>query len=111
QAVKSPGDLQLQQQVADHDTTAFAVYSDGSIESGDHSYEESTNEHTQTSNMRSNNRSVNEVSNDCSIDALLNSQLLSLEGLDNHHQKLAEEASYAKYLAAAAAVERWNLAE
>ncbi|MCD7452081.1 hypothetical protein HAX54_014921 [Datura stramonium] len=125
-----------QQQDADHETATLAVYLEGSIEvkservSGAHSYEErTTNENTQTSDMRPNKRFVPEVSNDCSVDALLNSQLLSQtaeieslkqekeqiikekEALEIHHQKLAEEASYAKELAAAAAVELRNLAE
>ncbi|KAG5601212.1 hypothetical protein H5410_032582 [Solanum commersonii] len=125
-----------QQQDADHDAATLAAYSEGSIEAkfergtGAHSYEERlTNENIQTSNMRLNKRFVHEVSNDSSVDALLNSQLLSQtaeieslkqekeqiieekEALEIHDQKLAEEASYAKELAAAAAVELRNLAE
>ncbi|KAJ8563617.1 hypothetical protein K7X08_032069 [Anisodus acutangulus] len=126
----------FQQQDADHDAATLAMYSDGSIEakfereSGVHSYEERTvNENTQISDMRLNKRFVHEVSNDCSVDAFLNSHLFSQtaeieslkqekeqiikekEALEIHHQKLAEEASYAKELAAAAAVELRNLAE
>ncbi|XP_055829962.1 kinesin-like protein KIN-7C, mitochondrial isoform X2 [Solanum dulcamara] len=128
--------ITCQQQDADHEAATLAAYSEGSIEAkfereaGAHSYEERiTNENTQTSNMRSNKRFVHEVSNDSSVDTLLNSQLLSQtaeieslkqekeqiieekEALEIHHQKLAEEASYAKELAAAAAVELRNLAE
>ncbi|KAK4718691.1 hypothetical protein R3W88_017029 [Solanum pinnatisectum] len=125
-----------QQQDADHDAATLAAYSEGSIEAkferetGAHSYEERlANENIQTSNMRLNKRFVHEVLNDSSVDALLNSQLLSQtaeieslkqekeqiieekEALEIHDQKLAEEASYAKELAAAAAVELRNLAE
>lgn len=125
-----------QQQDADRDAATLAAYSEGSIEAkfvreaGDHSYEQRiTNPNAQTSNMRSNEIFMHEVSNDSSVDALLNSQLLSQtaeieslkqekkqiieekEALEIHHQKLAEEASYAKELAGAAAVELRNLAE
>ncbi|XP_075101079.1 kinesin-like protein KIN-7C, mitochondrial isoform X2 [Nicotiana tabacum] len=125
-----------QQQDAYHDAATLAVYSDEYTEAklereaGVCSYEERIpNESTQTSIMISNERLVHEVPNECSIDAFLNSQLLSQaaeieslkqekeqiveekEGLEIHHQKLAEEASYAKELAAAAAVELRNLAE
>ncbi|CAN4099697.1 unnamed protein product [Withania somnifera] len=125
-----------QQQDADHHAATLAVYSEGSIEakfekeSGAHSYEErNMNENTQTNDMRSNKRFVHEVSKDSSVDALLNSQLLSQtaeieslkqekvqimkekETFEIHHQKLVEEASYAKELAASAAVELRNLAE
>ncbi|KAF3658888.1 hypothetical protein T459_16857 [Capsicum annuum] len=125
-----------QQQDADHGTAALAVYSEGSMEanfvreSGAHSNEERTmNENTEMGDMRSNKRFVHEVSDDSGVDALLNSQLLSQTAemeslkqekkqiieekaaLEIHHQKLAEEASYAKELAAEAAVELRNLAE
>ncbi|XP_059299107.1 kinesin-like protein KIN-7C, mitochondrial isoform X1 [Lycium ferocissimum] len=125
-----------QQQDADYDAATLAVYSEGPIEAkfergaGVKSYEDrTTNENTQTSDMRSNKRFVHEVPNDCSVDAFLNSQLLSQaaeieslrqekeqiieekEAVEIHHQKLAEEASYAKELAAEAAVELRNIAE
>ncbi|XP_059631794.1 kinesin-like protein KIN-7E, chloroplastic [Cornus florida] len=86
-------------------------------------------ENTPTSVMSLNRIFSQEDSKECNNDSFLNSQLLmqaaeieslkqekvkmteEKDGLEIHSQKLAEEASYAKELAAAAAVELRNLAE
>ncbi|XP_071924527.1 kinesin-like protein KIN-7E, chloroplastic isoform X2 [Coffea arabica] len=97
---------------------------------GCHSYEETTvDENTPTSVISLDRVLMCEDSKECNQGAFLNSQLLMLaaeleslkqekvkiieekDGLEVHNQKLAEEASYAKELAAAAAVELRNLAE
>ncbi|XP_027148439.1 kinesin-like protein KIN-7C, mitochondrial [Coffea eugenioides] len=97
---------------------------------GCHSYEETTvDENTPTSVISLDRVLMCEDSKECNQEAFLNSQLLMLaaeleslkqekvkiieekDGLEVHNQKLAEEASYAKELAAAAAVELRNLAE
>ncbi|GAV71948.1 Kinesin domain-containing protein [Cephalotus follicularis] len=86
-------------------------------------------ENTPTSVMSLNRVFSHEDSKQCSNDTFLNTQVLMLaaeienlkqekvkvieekEGLEIHSMKLAEEASYAKELAGAAAVELRNLAE
>ncbi|CAK9168748.1 unnamed protein product [Ilex paraguariensis] len=91
--------------------------------------EVSLDEHTPTSVMSLNRIFSPEESKESSSDAFWNSQLLmqateieilkqekvklaeEKDGLEIHNQKLAEEALYAKELAAAAAVELRNLAE
>ncbi|KAK9270558.1 hypothetical protein L1049_026139 [Liquidambar formosana] len=97
---------------------------------GKGSYEENhADENTPTSVMSLNRIFSQEDSKECNSDTLLNSQVLmqvadieklkqenvrlieEKDGLEIHSQKLAEEASYAKELAAAAAVELRNLAE
>lgn len=97
---------------------------------GRNSCEETTvDENTPTSVISLDRVLMCEDSKECSQESFLNSQLLMLaaeieslkqekvkiieekDGLEVHNQKLAEEASYAKELAAAAAVELRNLAE
>ncbi|CAA3023492.1 kinesin KIN-7C, mitochondrial isoform X1 [Olea europaea subsp. europaea] len=93
------------------------------------SCEETSLEDNTRSSIMSLNRIFNaEEAKGCNTDAFFNSQLLQAaeieslkqektklveekEGLEIHSQKLAEEASYAKELAAAAAVELRSLAE
>ncbi|CAI9764020.1 unnamed protein product [Fraxinus pennsylvanica] len=94
------------------------------------SCEETSLEENAPTGVMSLNRIFNtEEAKDCNSDAFLNSQLLlqaseieslkqekaklveEKDGLEVHSQKLAEEASYAKELAAAAAVELRSLAE
>ncbi|KAL2467750.1 P-loop containing nucleoside triphosphate hydrolase superfamily protein [Forsythia ovata] len=91
--------------------------------------ETSLEENTPTSVMSLNRIFNTEVAKDCNSDAFLNSQHLlqaaeieslkqeieklaeEKDGLEIHSQRLADEATYAKELAAAAAVELRNLAE
>ncbi|KAA8538436.1 hypothetical protein F0562_028018 [Nyssa sinensis] len=124
------------QQLEDIEITTLETCLEESLEKknkgkdGVGAYEETcVDENTPTSVMSLNRVFSQEDSKECNSDTFLNSQLLmqaaeietlkqekvkmteEKDGLEIQSQKLAEEASYAKELAAAAAVELRNLAE